>query len=490
MFFYYSFVVLVLGLFGPILLLSAKRRCGLGQKLGIVSPHIRLRRAARQRPVWFHAVSVGEFNAVWPLIQCFLKEYPGYPVCVSTTTRTGHDLARQRLAGVGEVFYFPLDLPWAVAAWLDALRPSLVAIVETEIWPGFTSACTRRKIPIIVVNGRISSRSFNAYYHLRALFGQVIRQFSVVAAQSATDAERYCAIAGESLNVAVTGNLKFDGLRPVASGETDQLRHQLNLASDQFVLVAGSTHEGEESAILAAFSKLREALATEDARSKNPPRRLILAPRHPERFTRAAQLIKEAGFRPRRYSAGEGFEDDQDVFLLDTIGELFRYYSLASVAFVGGTLAPIGGHNILEPYAYAVPVICGPHLDKTQDLASALSKRQAIRIVHQEPELAQHLIELARSEQLRHQLGNAGKQLLSESQGAVERTLALLRPYLKRPYNEQHPSGTAQIATSDFPGAPAFSRQDGGARRSNRDSYVWYAPNSVPPGRTPLPSRL
>ncbi|HEY9870660.1 MAG TPA: 3-deoxy-D-manno-octulosonic acid transferase [Candidatus Obscuribacterales bacterium] len=490
MFLYYSFVVLVLCLVGPFLLLSAKRRCGLGQKLGIVPHHIRVRPGTRQQPVWFHAVSVGEFNAAWPLIQRFLKEYPDCPVCVSTTTRTGQDLARQRLAGAGEVFYFPLDLPWAVAAWLDAVRPSLVAIVETEIWPGFTSECTGRKIPIIVVNGRISSRSFGSYYRLRAFFGPVIRQFSTVAAQSSTDAERYRAIAGQSLNLAVTGNLKFDGLKPIASGEADELRKRMNLAPDQLVLVAGSTHEGEEQAVLAAFRKLQEALGTDGAGRAHATPRLILAPRHPERFTRTAELITEAGFRPRRYSAGEGFEGDQDVFLLDTIGELFRYYSLASVAFVGGTLVPIGGHNILEPYAYAVPVICGPHLDKTQDVANALSERQAIRIVHQEPELAQQLIELARSEQLRRQLGNAGRQLLSESQGAVERTLALLRPYLERPYNEQRPSGTAQIATSDSPGAPASSRQDGGASRSNRDSRVRYIPNSVPSGRAPLPSRL
>lgn len=489
MFLYYSFVVLVLCLFGPFLLLSAKRRSGLGQKLGIVPPHIRLRPAARQQPVWFHAVSVGEFNAVWPLIQCFLKEYPGYPVCVSTTTRTGQDLARQRLAGAGEVFYFPLDLPWAAAAWLDAVRPSLVAIVETEIWPGFTSECTGRKIPIIVVNGRISSRSFGSYYRLRAFFGQVIRQFSLVLAQSATDAERYRAIAGESLSVAVTGNLKFDGLRPIASKETDQLRHQMNLCPDQFVLVAGSTHEGEESAILAAFGKLREATATEAVRRGNAPPRLILAPRHPERFARAAELITQAGFRPRRYSDGEGFEGENDVFLLDTIGELFHYYSLASAAFVGGTLAPIGGHNILEPYAYAVPVICGPHLDKTRDVASALSERQAIRIVQQELELAQQLIELAQSEQLRDHLGNAGKQLLSESQGAVERTLGLLRPYLERSYNEQHPDGTAR-AISDAPGAAASKRQDAGALRSSRDPDSRFIPESMPLGRAPLPSRL
>jgi 3-deoxy-D-manno-octulosonic-acid transferase len=202
--------------------------------------------------------------------------------------------------------------------------------------------------------------------------------------------------------------------------------------------VAGSTHEGEESAVLEAFRKLTSELNSDPGNAGSPPARLVLVPRHPERFSRVADLITAMGFRPRRYSAGETFEQDSDVFLLDTIGQLFRYYSVATVAFVGGTLAPIGGHNILEPYAFGVPVVCGPSVEKTLDSANGLMDRQAIRIVQNGDQLAASLIELSRSEKLRRELGERGRAWLSESQGAVGRTLSVLESFVRRPDSDEH----------------------------------------------------
>ena len=444
MFLYYSLVALALCLAGPVLMLSAKRRAGLGQKLGVVPLSIR-NHASDGRAIWFHAVSVGEFNAVWPLVRAFAARHPQYRIYISTTTATGQQLAGERASDLAHVFYFPLDLPWALNAWMDAVRPVLAVVVETEIWPGFTHECSKRDIRLVVVNGRISPRSFGSYHRLRHFFGPVIRQFAAIAAQSKGDAQRYLAITDQA-NVTVTGNLKFDGLKPISKPEQEEVRSRLHLAPNQIVVVGGSTHEGEESALLAAFRKLTAALASDANQAGKAPPRLILAPRHPERFVRVADLISEMGFRPRRYSAGETFEQESDVFLLDTIGQLFRYYSVATVAFVGGTLAPIGGHNILEPYAFGVPVACGPSLEKTLDTANGLRDRQAIRIVSNSDELADNLIELIRSDEMRRELGERGRQWLSESQGAVDRTLRILESFLRPPYNDEHPESISAQA--------------------------------------------
>ncbi len=431
MFLYYSVVLVLLVLAGPVLLASARRRAGIWQKLGVLPRD--LPGPGGARPVWFHAVSVGEFNAVWPLIQAFSARNPRCPYVVSTATQTAQKLARERCPEGVPVFYFPLDLPWAVSNWLAALDPALVVIAETEIWPGFMHQCSRRRLPVMVVNGRISPRSFRGYKRWRLLFGPVLRQFSAIAVQTEADAGRYRAIAGDSLPVHVFGNLKFDGLTPICGAESEALARAINLAACDRVIVAGSTHAGEEAALLDLLDRL---MAQDGAGAAAGPLRLILAPRHPERWDEVASLVASRGFRVRRYSRGEGFEGERDVYLLDTIGLLFRYYSLGTIAFVGGTLAPVGGHNLAEPYAYAVPVICGPHLDKTAESANGLLSAQALSLASNSEELFATASELLASPGKRDRLGRAGQEWLRASQGAVDRTVALLESVLAKQYND------------------------------------------------------
>jgi 3-deoxy-D-manno-octulosonic-acid transferase len=426
---------MLLGLTGPVLLLAGKRRAGIWQKLGFIPESVKRRSGKAKRTVWFHSVSVGEFNAVWPLIQSFSNQHPDYSIIISTATQTGQNLAKAKAGDKATVIYFPLDLPWSINQWLNELKPNLVAIVETEIWPGFTFECFRRSIPVVVVNGRISPRSAAGYHRWRAFFGPVVRQFRAIVAQSEADADRYRLIAGEQLPLTVSGNLKLDGLAPAAPEVTASLREALKLNSEQQVLIAGSTHEGEEQAMLQVLSMLKQ---------EHRNARLILAPRHPERWNHVASLIESSGFRVRRYSRKESFEADDDVYLLDTIGQLFNYYSLASVAFVGGTLVPVGGHNIVEPYAYAVPVVCGANLDKTRDSANGLKGAGALTVVNNASELAASILALLQSDSLRRRHGEAGRTWLQVSQGAVAKTLSVVEAVLQETYNDPHPGSGQQ----------------------------------------------
>ncbi len=416
-------MIVVAVLLGPFLLLKRRARYGMPQKLGLVPDSIKekYRSANCVRPIWFHAVSVGEFNAAWPLLKRLNEKHPQQTIVISSTTGAGHKLAQERASAFADCIYFPYDLPWCTAAWLDALNPKLVTIVETEIWPGFVNQCKNRDIPITMINGRMSPRSFGSYYKFRSFFGPILRDFRTIGVQSASEAERYRKVAGESLPLQILGNIKFDGLEPISKNEQEELVRKLNLSVGDMVFIAGSTHDGEEAAILNAFKKLSDPTG----------KRLIIAPRHPERFDRVADLIRLAGFRPRRFSENEKFEQEGNVYLLDAIGHLAKFYSVATVAFVGGTLAPIGGHNIVEPFTYSVPVLAGPHLHKTKDVADALLARKALTVVEDEKELGDQLQRLMNEPELRQQLGQSGNAWLKESQGALDRALTMIESIIQ-----------------------------------------------------------
>lgn len=420
----YEFLLIaLLATLGPFLLLSKKARAGVMEKLGFISRSKRKKidRLPAVKPrILFHAVSVGEFNAVLPLIEEFRRRHPEYQIFISTTTRTGQELARTRASGFAEIFYFPLDLPWAVASFLDLLRPELVGIVETEIWPFFMESCRRRQIEVVLLNGRLSPRSFEGYRKWRWFFAPVVSRFSALAVQSEAEKERFISIGADAASVKVCGNIKLDGLKPVSDQESKEIRHRLNLSRGEAVVVAGSTHEGEESVFLSALKELRGRF------------RLIIVPRHPERFDRVAQLIEEMGFKTKRFSLNESFQESDDIFLLDTIGQLNRFYSIADIAFVGGTLADIGGHNLAEPCASRVPVVCGPHVHKARDLFQKLSDCRAICKVNDANELKSVLCLLLDSADRREQLGENGYRFLLESQGALEKTLEVLEKQLRR----------------------------------------------------------
>lgn len=411
---------------------TRKYREGLGERLGTVPPA--LGELGRNRPViWLHAVSVGEVLAASRLVGEMDRKFPAYQVVISTTTRTGQELARDRF-GPNRVFYCPLDLPWAVAAYLSALQPKLLILAETEFWPNLLSGCFRRRIPVVVVNARISDRSWPRYRRLRWLWRPILKRLSRVLAQSETDAERLKAIGCRPDRVSVSGNLKFDVRAAVEAEATCQLR---GVAAGLRLVVAGSTLEGEEAALLEAWPRLIEA---------DPHLALVLAPRHPERFAAVEELLYRSGIRwvrrmewASRPAGALTALNPGEIVLLDTIGELASVYSLAAVAFVGGSLIPAGGHNPLEPAQFGVAIVMGPHYANFRAITDDLLAHKAARITAKE-ELAEALFDLLRDRSAAAAMGERARQVFNQQAGATGRCLDAIRELLPAGPTEERPS--------------------------------------------------
>lgn len=390
-----------------------KYREGMLERLGRMPAHLKATgRPSDEAPViWLHAVSVGEVLAVSRLVTELERAFPEARLLISTTTRTGQALARQRF-GSHRVFYCPLDLPWAVNSYLNSLRPRMLILTETEFWPNLLSGCYRRGIPVTVVNARISDRSWPRYLRLRPVFKAILARMTRVLAQSAVDAERLSALGCQGVSVA--GNLKFDVRVPEESAATRNLKE---LAPTSRIVVAGSTLEGEEAALLEAWHKL---LAVD----RNLV--LVLAPRHPERFSAVGSLLREYGAPWFRRSNWSDPPEEMDglgsgnIVLLDTIGELASVYSVAAVAFVGGSLVPAGGHNPLEPAQFGVPIVMGPHYANFAAITDDLRKQDALRIATKE-DLAATLIELLTSRSAADAMGARAKKVFEQQAGATAR---------------------------------------------------------------------
>jgi 3-deoxy-D-manno-octulosonic-acid transferase len=375
---------------------------------------------AQSPVIWVHAVSVGEVLAVSRLVKTLDAALHDHFIAISTTTRTGQALARERF-GANRVFYCPLDVPWAVRAYLNALQPRLLILAETEFWPNLLSGCFRRKIPVAVINARISDRSWPRYRRLGRLWQPFLSRLTRVLAQSQTDADRLKAIGCLPERVTVAGNLKFD-VR--AAWESDATRLLKRLAGGLRLVVAGSTLEGEEAALLAVWPQLLAA---------DPQLAMVLAVRHPERFAAVAALLDQSGipwvkrssWQAKPEAALEALRPGQ-IVLLDTIGELASVYSLASVAFVGGSLVPAGGHNPLEPAQFGVPVVMGPHYANFRAITEALLSHQALCIATKE-ELAATLIELLNDSHTAQAMGERARQVFEQQAGATERCVQAVR---------------------------------------------------------------
>lgn len=403
-----------------------KYREGIKERLGEVPAVLARMRAQGEAPViWLHAVSVGEVLAVSRLVSEMDWAFPGYRLLVSTTTYTGQLLAKDRF-GASRVFYCPLDLPWAVYAYLQALRPRMLILAETEFWPNLLSGCFGRGIPVAVVNARISDRSWPRYQMLKALWRPILSRLSAVLAQTETDAERLLALGCPRERVSVAGNLKFD-VR--VAEETDVTNLFRVLASGRRLLVAGSTLEGEERALLEAWPRVLEA---------DPQMAMVLAPRHPERFGAVAALLGGSGLAWLRRSdwpakpvhALEPLRPGQ-IVLLDTIGELASIYSLASVAFVGGSLVPAGGHNPLEPAQFGVPIVMGPNYVNFRAVVEDLRTHKAIRIAARE-EFAATLADLVMNRVEAEAMGDRAREVFDREAGATNRCLEALHWLLGR----------------------------------------------------------
>lgn len=375
-----------------------------------------------QRPdrpggIWIHAASLGEVNAAEPLIRALSEAWPDRDLYLTTFTPTGSTRVRERFGDDVFHVYSPLDLPGSVRRFFKRIRPGLAVIMETEIWPNLYHEMERRGIPSLLANARISDHSFDRYRRFTALTGPALAGLSRIGAQSETDAERLRAIGAPADRLSVTGNLKFDIELP-AELPADGRAIRVSWGDSRPVLVAGSTHEPEEPQLFEAFTRLLADV---------PEALLVLVPRHPERFGPAARAAADAGLRTTRRSEHASCPADVQCYVIDAMGELLRYYAACDVAFVGGSLEPVGGHNVLEPAALARPVVVGPHTFNFADITRSLLDAGAAAQVGDSAELAVVLKDLFARPERRLRMGQAGVDLVRRGQGAVDRTLALAR---------------------------------------------------------------
>jgi 3-deoxy-D-manno-octulosonic-acid transferase len=360
-----------------------------------------------------HAVSMGEVNAAAELVKALADRYPDAPLYFTTFTPTGSERVRALFGERVFHVYAPLDLPGAVRRFFRQLQPRLLVIMETEIWPNLFYEAQTRGMPILIANARISPRSFQSYRRFRGLTAAALARVSHIAAQSRADAGRLIELGASEANTSVSGNLKFDlKLPPGLHEEGEALRS--GWGAERPVLVAGSSHEGDERPLLEAFGRLL---------AQFPDALLVLVPRHPERFGKAAQLARDAGLNLALHSEDAGCPRSAQCFVVDAMGELLRYYAACDVAFVGGTLAPVGGHNVLEPAALSRPVLFGPHTANAADNARQLLECGAAVQVADEQELETVLLQLFADPERRSRMGRASLELVRSGQGAVGRTL-------------------------------------------------------------------
>jgi 3-deoxy-D-manno-octulosonic-acid transferase len=395
-----------------------KYRDGLGERLGRVPD--RLAEQSPRATIWVHAVSLGEVLAIRGLVGELRRRFPQHRVVVSTTTDTGQKLARERF-GEENVFYFPLDLGFAIRPYLRHLRPQLVVIAETEFWPNFLRLARASGARIAVVNARISDRSWPGYRRWRSILVRVLEPISLFLTQTEEDRQRLLAIGAPADRVQVSGNLKFDVSLPAPLPIVSSLRTAFAQGGATPVIVCGSTVEGEEALLLSAF----EAVLASHARAV-----MVLAPRHPERFEEVRQRLAASAVPWWRRSEWSSGPISGGVLLLDSIGELAAIYALGDMAFVGGSLVPRGGHNILEPAQHGVPILVGKHTENFRDVVESFQSRDAVRVVGP-AELPLAFLQLAANEVERKALGRLAVEAVRAQTGATERTLASLEELLE-----------------------------------------------------------
>ncbi|MDX1433752.1 MAG: lipid IV(A) 3-deoxy-D-manno-octulosonic acid transferase [Gammaproteobacteria bacterium] len=366
--------------------------------------------------IWIHAVSVGEVQAAIPLVRALEARGGELRVVITTTTPTGAERVAQTIGDVAIHRYAPYDVPGAVNRFLDAVRPRLVVIMETELWPNILHICAERAIPVLLANMRMSERSAARYRRVASATRAMLARATYVAAQTVEDAERFVSLGADPASVEVTGNTKFDVKLPASLREQAQaLRRALGV--DRSVWIAGSTHEGEEEQVLDAFARVRRAV---------PDAVLVLVPRHPERAGSVAALCRRRGLEVFMRTQGVDVPAGIDVFLGDTMGELPLFYAAADVAFVGGSLVNEGGHNMLEPAALGVPVVYGRHVFDFAEIAVRLGEIGAGRQVDSAAELADVVVEYLRDANLRHGAGETGRAFVESNRGALARLLAII----------------------------------------------------------------
>jgi len=412
-FFYEILSIFFYFLFWPFFI--KKIRKGLKQRLGFLDESEKRLRGGKV--IWAHAASVGEVVGLGNLVKAVKSECPGYHFVISTLTSTGQAMARKVIPDGRAFIYFPLDFSCIAGRILDAIKPKMCIITETELWPNFIKEAKKRSIPIVVANGRISIFSFRSYRMVKFFMRKVLQNIDLFIMQSQADAERIISLGAPAARVNVTGNLKFDM-------ESDDFLRSVNLnqGSSRLFFVAGSTHRGEEEVVLDVYEKIRETY---------PDITLILAPRHPERITEVERLLSSKNFQFRRRTELPFPENDSTpIILLDTIGELVHFYALARIVFVGGSLVPAGGHNILEPAGLGKAVLFGPHMDNFQEVAQSFISQGAGIVVSNREELLQTTLKLLANPEALEKMGRAALEIVVAHKGAAKKSAILVKELL------------------------------------------------------------
>ncbi len=385
----------------------------LGQRFGFSFPKV-------DESIWIHAVSVGEVQAAVPLIRALIKKFPGQKIVVTTVTPTGAARVRALFGDDVQHCYIPFEFPHAIRSFFSSINPRAAMIMETEIWPNLYRGCGVRKIPLILVSARISLKSIPGYRRLLPLIRETLSHGIIIAAQTEADAARFLELGANPSRTHVTGNIKFDvELEPNIADEGRQLRSAL--FGHRPVWIAASTHDGEEQQVLEAHRSLLK---------KHPDLLLVLVPRHPERFGGVRELIERWGYGVVARTERRHCDANNEVFLVDTMGEVPLFFAASDVAFVGGSLVPVGGHNLLEPAAQGLPIVIGPHVFNAPEIAASFVKLGACRIVSNSNELATTVSDLINRPEEAGKIGKNGFAVLEQNRGSLKRLLVLLEPLL------------------------------------------------------------
>ena len=395
---------------------------GFWEKLGFWSSDLINLWKSKKDWVWFHAVSVGELNAVWPLILDINNHKSMYPIMISCTTKAGHELAKNLCKEKDFlIFYFPFDFPNIINSLLTYAKVKLLIIVETEIWPNILTECKRRDIPVVLVNARLSDKSFRNYHILKFYFKNIVNLFSEVLTQSKTDTQKFNKLGVEDKKIKTLGNIKFTTLATSSNGRNIEIED--NNSGEKFNLIFASTHPGEEEIAINTYKELLKNLP-------NLNIRLIIAPRHINRRNNIADIIKNYGFHPVLRSQNQKIKTSNDIFILDTIGELIYFYKISEITVLGGTFTKIGGHNILEAIRANSYTIIGPHDFKILELSNLFKKNGALVQVKNTSELILKIKEALLNKDLRESTIKKGKLIIEENANVLEQTTKRLLTYL------------------------------------------------------------
>lgn len=414
--------------YGTRMILTGKYRKSLGLKFGFYPREAALRMTGAPR-IWVHAVSVGEVTAAAPIVAALHSRFPGACIVLSTSTETGQEMARKIVPAASAHIYYPFDIPQVVRKVIALVRPDVFVPVETELWPNFIRICRRQGTPLVMVNGRLSPRSFRRYHATRFFWKKILVNLDEAGVISEPDATRFAALGMSAGQIHVLGNAKYDGLAArVSPAIAKEIIDLLGIAPGEAFLVAGSTHAGEETVVLDVYRRLLEI---------RPDFRLILIPRHIERGQAVAELVRQAGFSDcitmSEIKAGRSRRGEK-VILVDVIGELFKVYSLAAVVFCGGSLVPKGGQNILEAAAWGKVVFYGPHMEDFRDEQALLEEAGAGITVADGEELFAGIVDLINDPDRLRQKGDAGRLAVEANAGAAERYASLIAEVLSRPH--------------------------------------------------------